>query len=213
MASRVVWSGVSVAVQSALGTAVPVSAVTNAKPGVASAGTTPTQGDIVLMNATGMTQIDQRAFRVGTVVAGTSFQLEGEDCTQYGTFSTGSYQKFTFGNSLGGVASLSVSGGDVNWIDVTSISDTVKREQAGLANALTYSLEALWDPSDAGLKALRAAFNVKGALGFGFTFPSGQKVYGYADVGASMAPTGNAQDKVTTPIELKMRGWPSAYST
>jgi len=213
MAARKVWSGVSVAVQSVLGTASAITAITKANPGVASATSTPTIGDIVLINAAGMNQVDQRAFRVGTVDAGTSFQLEGEDTTLYSTFTSGSYQKFTFGNSLNGVVNLAASGGDINWIDTTTISDTVKREQAGVANALTYAMEALWDPTDTGLKALRAAFDVKGNLGFGFTFADGSKMYGYGAVGASLAPTGAAQDKVITPVEIKMQGWPTYYST
>lgn len=211
--SKPVWSGVAIAVQSALAAAVAISAVSKADPGVASCATTPTAGEFVLIKAVGMKEIDQRVFRVGTVVASTSFELEGEDTTNYSTFTSGTYETITFGTNLATVQNLSASGGDFNYADQTTIHDRQKQEVPVIANAIGYTLQNLYDISDAGLKALASASRTKASLAFKFTFSAGEIVVGYGTVGATLAPTGQAQDNVTTPVEIRMAGVPTGYSS
>lgn len=213
MVTRNLWSGVAVAVQSALAAAVAVTAISKANPAVASCATPPTEGGYVLMNAAGMTEVDQRVFRVGTVVAGTSFELEGEDSTDYTDFTSGSFQTITFGTSLSTAATLSVSGGGRAKIDETTIHDRVKQEEFGVQDAIEYSMDNLWDPSDAGLQALGAASRINGKLAFRFTFLTGAKLLGYASVSATLAAAGSAQDKVTTPVVLSMKNNLTSYSS
>jgi hypothetical protein len=85
MANPVKWSGVAVAVQSALGTAVTLANITNASPGVANSdygspspsGHGYSSGDYVVLDVLGMDQVDGRVFRVATPTTYT-FQLESE---------------------------------------------------------------------------------------------------------------------------------------
>lgn len=94
------WSKVAVAIQSALGSALTISAITKANPGVAtSAAHGLSNGDVVLISAQGMHQVDQRVFRVANVAANT-FELEGEDTTNYDTFTSGDAKLITFGTTL-----------------------------------------------------------------------------------------------------------------
>lgn len=217
MANVSLWSNVGVAVQSALATAVVVTGISKANPGVVSytdAGSSdPANGDIVLLAVQGMHQVDARLFRVANVnAAGNTFELEGEDTTDYDTFTSGTFEVVTFGTTISTLSGLSASGGDFDFIDTTTIHDSVKKQIPGAANPITYSFDSLWDVADAGLVALKAASDNKAQRAIRFTFANGQKVYFNGYIGASTLPVGNAQDKVTTPVVITMFGRPTVYS-
>lgn len=196
------WSNVAVAVQSALATAVSITGITKASPGVVShSGTDPSNGDFVLMLVNGMNEVDARVFRVANQAVG-SFELEGEDTTNFGTFSSGTFQVITFGTSLGTVRGVSASGGEYDFIDTTTIHDKIRTQAPGVASALVYALENRWEPGDTGLAALKSASDTKAQRAFKFTFASGAIAAFYGYVGYADVPTGNAQDLVTSPASI-----------
>lgn len=214
MAAKV-WSGVAVAVQSALATALTISGITKANPGVVSySGTDPVNGDYVLLKIQGMSQLDYRVARCANVSGvGNTFELEGIDTTSYDTFSTGTAEVITFGTTISTAAGLNVSGGDFQMIDVTTVHDNVNKQIPGNANPINISMESLWDPADAGVAALKTASDAKAIRCFKFTFADGAKVVFAGYVGATNFPTGSAQQRVSTPINVTMYGRPQAYST
>jgi len=89
----------------------------------------------------------------------------------------------------------------------------VKSQIPGAANPITYSFGSIWDISDAGLVALKAASDLKSLRAFRFTFSNGQKMVFNGYVGATNLPVGTAQDKVTTPVVITMFGRPTYYAT
>ena len=214
MATVTLWSDVGVAMQSALATSVTITGLTNASPGVVShSGTDPSNGDYVVITATGMAEVDGRVFRVANVIASTSFELEGEDTTNYGTFSSGSFQVITLGTTIGTVTDLSSSGGDFNFIDTTTIHGNVATQVPGVASASSFSFTNLWDVSDAGLVAMKSAADEKTERAFRFTFSNGQIMLFNGYVGATLLPGGSAQDKVTTQTVITMYGTPTYYTS
>lgn len=207
-----VWSDVQVAIQSALAAAVTITGITNANPAVVShAGTDPANGDYVVMKVQGMTEINERVFRVANAAAG-SFELEGEDSTNYGTFASGTFEVITFGTTLGIVRSVSASGGDYNYIDTTTIHDKISTQVPGVASPLEYSLENRWQPEDAGFKALQAASAVKAQRAVRLKFADGAISVFYGYVGFSGVPGGSAQDLVTSPGTVTASGLPTNYA-
>lgn len=213
MATVSVWSNVGVALESARGGALTVTAITKANPGVAtSTAHGLLDGDYVLLVVAGMTQVNGRVFRVAGKTTDT-FQLEGENTTNYDTFTTGSAYKITYGTTISTLTGLSASGGEVALIDATTIHDTVQVQVPGVASAATYSFESIWDVSDAGLVALKAASIAKSQKALRFTFANGQKVVFIGYVGCTTLPIGNAQDKVTTPVTVTMAGTPTVYAS
>lgn len=217
MANVSLWSNVAVAMQSALATAVTIDAISKASPGLCeytdAGASDPNDGDIVLLSVQGMHQVDARLFRVDNQDdTGDDFDLEGENTTDYDTFSSGSFQVVTFGTTIQTLTGLSASGGDFDFIDVTTIHDAVKKQIPGAANPITYSFDSIWDVADAGLVALKSASDNKALRAFRFTFANGQKLYFNGYVGAAALPTGNAQDKVVTPVVITMFGRPTVYS-
>ena len=210
-----VWSGVAIAVQSALATALTVTGITKANPAVVSyTGTDPSNGDYALLKIQGMHQLDYRVVRVANVNgAGNTFECEGVDSSAYDTFSSGTAEVITFGTTLSIVGSLTSSGGDQNMIDVTTVHDTVNKVRPGNANPIIINMTCDWDPSDAGLIALKAASDAQSIRCIRVTFPDGAKVLFAGYIGATAFPTGSAQQRVETPVTISAYGRTTAYAT
>lgn len=207
------WSNVAVAMQSAIAADVTITNITKASEGVVTATNTYTAGDYVYLKIQGMFQLNERVARIKTA-SGTGFTLEGIDTTNFDTFSSGTCAKLTFGTSITTATSLSSSGGDFDFIDTTTIHGNAKTQIPGLPNPATYTFENIWDVSDAGLLAMKAAADAQGIRAFKFTFGTGGQIMVFAGyVGASLLPGGSAQDKVTTSAVITMNGSPSYYAS
>jgi hypothetical protein len=215
MATASLWKAVGVAVQSALATALTITGITKASPGVVTyTGTDPANGDYVKLTVVGMYQLDGVIARVAGVDTGANtFQLEGIDTTLYDTFVIGTAEVITFGTNLTTATSINASGGDFDFIDVTTIHDNVKKQIPGLPNPATYTMDLLWDPSDAAFTELKDASDNQQQLAVRFTFANGKKVLFLGYVGFSGLPVGSAQDKVTTQAVITGFGKPTVYAS
>ena len=208
------WSGVSVSMQSALATALTLTGITKANPGVASyTGTDPSDGDFLYLQVNGMHQLDERVIRADDVVGGSdTFELEGEDTTLYESFSSGTAQVITFGTGLTDMTNINVSGGDFDFVDVTTIHDLVRKQIPGLPNPITFSFENIWDISDAGQAAMLLASKNQQKRAFKFTFQDGTIMTFTGYVGFTGMPTGAALDVVKSPAVITMFGNPTFYA-
>lgn len=213
MATATKWSSIAIAIQSALAAADTITAITKANPGVASSTAHGmTSGMYAKLTVQGMHQLDGRVARVDNEAANT-WELEGIDTTLFDTFSSGSSEAITFGTSLTSAVSVTASGGDFDFIDVTTIHDNVKKQIPGLANPATFSFECIWDVSDAGLVALKAASDSQEQRAFKFTFANGQILVFTGYVGCTLLPTGGAQEVVKTSVVITMFGRPTVYAS
>lgn len=211
-----VWSNVAIAVESAKGTAQTITSITKANPAVLtySGSDTFANGDYVLLTVQGMSQVDGRLFRVANVNAGSdTFELEGCDSSAFDTFTSGTLEEITFGTSLTVASNVSVSGGDFQFIDVTTIHDTVQKQIPGNASPTTFSLDCQWQPDDAGLVAMKSASDAKAQKAVRITFANGYKFMCTGYIGCTLAPTGSAQQVVTTPVVITAFGRPTTYAT
>lgn len=214
------WSNVAIAMQSALAAAKTITAITKASPGVVSSTAHGySNGDYVYLTINGMWQLHGRVFRVASVATDT-FQLEdvsggtGISTASFDTFTSGTAEKITFGNSITTATSMNVSGGDYDMIDVTTIHANQKSQIPGLPNAISFSFDNLWDPTDAGQSAMKAASDAQAVRAFKFTFGTGGKIMVFAGyVGFAGAPAGQAQDKVTTQAIITAYGNPNYYAS
>lgn len=213
MATATLWSNVQVAMESARAAAKAVQAVAKeAAPATASCtGNGYSDGDYVIMDVLGMYEIDDRVFRVDNA-ATDAFDLEGETTTTYNTFTSGNAYKVTLGTTLSVLTSLNASGGGASFVDTTTIHDSVRKQIPGVKEAAVYSFEAIWDVSDAGLVALKAASDASATKVFKFTFANGQIMVFLGYVSATLLPTGTNQDLVKTQVEITMFGTPTYYS-
>ena len=213
------WSNVAVAMQSALAAAKTITAITKASPGVVTATTHGyANGDYVLLTVVGMFQLNGRVFRV-CAVSGDNFGLEdvssgiGISTASFDTFTSGTAEKITFGNSITTATDINASGGEIEFIDTTTIHSNVRTQIPGASSPAVYTFNNLWDVTDAGLIAMKAAYDTQAQRAFLFTFGTGGPKMAFAGfVGATLLPTGSAQDKIVTPASITMYGSPSYYS-
>lgn len=213
MATAKKWSNVAVAMQSALATAINITAISKASEGVATAINTLTNGDFVVLTVNGMRQVDDRVFRV-KAVSGTSFTLEGEDTTLFDTFTSGTAQKVTFGTSITTATNINPSGGEFDMIDMTTIHQAQRSQIPGLPSALQYGMDHIWDIADAGLKAMKSASDAQAKRAFMFTFGTGGQIMAFNGyVGASLAPLGSSQQLVTCKATITCNGTPTYYAS
>ena len=208
------WANVAVSVQSALAATKTITAITKASTGVVSSTAHGySNGDYVLILAQGMYQVNYRVFRV-SAVATDSFSLEGEDTTNYGTFVSGTAQKITFGTSVTSATTLTSSGGNFAMIDTTTIHMNQKSQIPGLPDAATFDMDNIWDVSDAGLIAMKAAYDAQAKRAFKFTFGTGGQIMVFTGyVGANLLPGGSAQQLVTTKAVITMSGSPTYFAS
>jgi hypothetical protein len=216
MATPIIWKNVAVAMQSAIGNAVTITAVAVDSAGVitvTAAGHGVTDGDYVLIEAAGMTEINKRIFRVDNM-AGNDFDLEGENGADYTAFSSGTLKEITFGSSIATMTTVNAGGGEPDQIDATTIHDTQRVILYGLPAATSFTFDNIWDPSDAGLIALKTASASQAERAFRFTFGTGGRIFlFYGQVSAGLNPTGSAQGLVTTPVSISATGASTTYAS
>lgn len=213
------WSNVALAMQSAIAAAKTITGITLAAPGVVSSTAHGySNGDYVYIEAQGMWQINGRVFRVVSVTTD-NFRLEdvsggtGIDTTSFSTFTSGYAYKLTFGTSVTTATSMNASGGNFAMIDTTTIHGNQKSQVPGLPDALSMTFDNLWDPTDAGQAAMKAASDAQAKRAFKFTFGTGGKIMVFSGyVGFAGAPAGSAQDKITTQAVITCEGTPTYYS-
>jgi hypothetical protein len=214
MADPTVWKNVSVSMQSAIATAVTLTSITKANPGVVTkVAHGYDDGDSLYFEVLGMSQLNEKVVRVANSTADT-FELEGVDTTDFDTFTSGTAQAATLGTSITTALTVNGSGGEFDFIDTTTIHANTKTQIPGLPSAISYQFSHIWDAADAGLLAMQSASNVQAKRVFKFQFGSGGKVLLFAGyVGCSMLPGGQAQGLVTTSAVITMNGTPTYYAS
>jgi len=212
------WSGVAVAMQSALGADKTITAVAIGATATITATHDFTAGDYVVFDVQGTTQLNDKVYRVESVSTTASFVLEDTDGTSVDTsdwtaFTSGTCNKITFGTSLTTMTEFTGSGGEAGDIDITTIHDDESVLIPGVKSPIAYNFQNLWDPSDAGLIALKAASDAGTKRAFKFTFRTGVIAVfnGYPNYSGS--PTGSAQDKVVSPGTIKVAKSPTYYAS
>lgn len=214
MANVSTWTDVDVFMESAISATVAVSAITKASEGVVTTGTAHgfSTGDYILVKAQGMSEVNGRIFRA-KAASGSSLTLEGENTTNYGTFTSGTLQKITFGTTLSTLTTVSGSGGEFDSIDTTTIHDKAKSSIPGLASATEFKFDSIWDIADTGLIAAKQASTTKAQKGFMVAFSNGQRIVFYGYIGAQLIPGGSTGEIVKTSVTISAQGELTAYSS
>jgi hypothetical protein len=205
------WSNVQVAVQSALGSALTISAITQANPPVVtSTAHGLANGDFVVLDVQGMFQLDSVVARVANVAANT-FELEGIDGSAFNTFTSGTAREVTFGYSMTNVVDVNASGGEPEFADITTIHQSIRTRVPVLTSPLTFSMTGLFDPSDDAMQELARATRAITERAIQFEFSNGNVMVFNSYPSAPGVPTGSAQQAVQTPITLECQGLPTIY--
>jgi hypothetical protein len=191
----IVGSNVRVEIESIQGTALEVTGITKANPGVAtSAAHGLANGDIVVFDiAGGMVELNGQACRVANVATNT-FELEGINTTDYSTFTAGDAYEITAFSTFAAAQSISMPSPTPAKLDTTTLIDKVKQYTYGLPDAPDGSITALFNPGGTAEALITAATNSNSPLVFRITYSTGQKSVFNANVsgGAGFDMQGNA---------------------
>lgn len=214
MGQAIFWSNVGIDVQTGLGAAIALVSISKAATGVAkySGAVDPNVGDIILMAAQGMYQVDKRLFRIANVnPAAKTFELENEDTSTYDSLVAGSFQVVTFGASFATVQSVNVSGGDPEFADVTTIHDNVRKRVPTIVSPLSFGMDNIFDLSDPGFVECNKAYKAKSMRAVRLRFGTGAKMLLLGYVAAAGVPTGQAQGVVQTKVSIEAQNMPTVY--
>jgi hypothetical protein len=203
------WTNQNVQMQSAIGSAIAITGISKASPGVLStAGAVPSNGAYVLLEVTGMGQVNNRVFKVSGSGSGV-FNI-GVDTTLFGTFTLGTFRVLTMGLSFSSMRDIQSSGGDPVFEDTTTIHDPQDTQAIVSSSPQSFSATCDWEPTDATLIAANQAFIVRSPRAFRFGDADGSEYLFYAFVNAPLNPTVSGKKKVT-PLSLALRAPGTAY--
>lgn len=202
-------NGSQFAVATAKAAVLPVTAVTNANPAVATTSATPPVIGSLGVLTSGWNDINGRAFRTGTV-AGQTFQLEDVDTTNTTSHpageGVGTFQVFSNFVTLSQIREVASDGGDQNWFTFDYVDDKSGRERrkptTKAAQGFTLTLD--WDPNLAWYDTLIDLDAKREQVMLRVTLPNGDILlyYGYLSFNKEPSMTSNENMTVTASFSL-----------
>jgi hypothetical protein len=161
-----------------------ITAVTKANPGKATASALHglQNGDVVRMHViSGMVELNGQACRVSGI-AGSDFNLEGIDTTNFSTWDSGHAEHISTFQTLSSAQNVTMPNPAPAKIDITTLIDKSKQYAYGLPDAPDGSITGLFNPGGAAEQLIFAATAENTALVFRITFAAGQKTIFNANV-------------------------------
>ena len=206
-------TGVQIQVAKTYAAAVPFTTISSASEAVVTVANTLANGDYVEVSS-GWGLIDKRIFRV-KAVSGSSFTLEGANTTgtkfPAGT-GAGSFRKVTAWTEITQVKSISTSGGEQQFADVTAINDVVSRQVPTTRGAVNVTLEVYDDPTQAYFPDVIAADESRTPYGLYMIFANGSKTLANAYWSISRVPNIATNEAMTASISLSFAAEPVRYA-
>ena len=208
-------NGVTLAVASAVASAVTVTAVTNASEAVVTATNTYTNGDYVLFSS-GWSRANNRVFRIKTV-SGTGFTLEGFDTSSVTLFpagsGTGSVFKITTWTQITQVLSCTSSGGDPQYQTYSFLEQDYDSQIPTTTSAQSLALELADDPTLAGYAAVKAVALTRANTPLKATLPSGGVILYSGIFAFDETPSLTKGNLMSVKAGVALQGRPVRYST
>lgn len=210
-------TGVALAIAKTYGTNVNMTAITNAAEAVATLGAG--HGVIVgdyLEVTSGWGLLDKRVVRVKTV-ATNDVTFEGintASVTNYpaGT-GTGTIRRITAWSALSQVKSMSASGGDMQFANITAIDDVVTKQVPTVRNAVSMNIDVFDDPSQQWYADVSTAADARAPYGLRMSFPNGSKLIANAYWSLQRVPTVSTNEALVSQISLSYAAEPVRYAT
>jgi hypothetical protein len=205
-------NGTVFSVSTAIAAPTTITAISNANPAVASDATPPTVGTFGVISSP-WSGLNNRVSRVATVVAGTSFVIEGFDTsstTDYpATSNTGTFAAVSSWVTLSQVTNIAKSGGTQQYFTWQYAEDphNTQIQRPTFKNAKTLTLTLDYDPALAWYAALQAADKAQVPVVLKAVLPSGAILLYYAypsfDSDPSMALNKN-MDNIATFSQISL---------
>jgi hypothetical protein len=199
-------TNVKIEVQKTLAAVDTVTAITNASPPVLTAtGHGWANGDVIVLDVTGMVELDGQAVRVSNITANTA-DLEGINAITFGTFVSGTAQQVSTWDTFGLSTSISVDQQTPDEKDATTLIDTQRKIIYGLLSAVKGQINAQFEAADVALVNLRDATKATSPRAFRITFSNATKAIFNALVAMGDAFSMEQGEIATTTCSFTLQG-------
>lgn len=208
-------NGAKFAISTALAAAVPITALSNANPAVAT-GAAPADGSILVLKS-GWPELNDTVARSDNAAGGT-FELEGTDTADLVRYpageGVGSYAIASSFVSLSQVREFSTNGGEQQYFQYQYIEDQGGRQRQSptFKNALVLDMVLDYDPDLAWYAALVEADRKREPVVLRETLPNGDVLYFYGLIAFNKVPTQTVNENMTVLASFSLNCDPIRYA-
>ena len=209
-------NGALVAIASGYGSALTVSALTNANPGVAtSTAHGLANGDFVEVTS-GWSRLTNKVVRVANVTTNT-LELEGIDTSSTSIYpaagGTGSVRKITGWTQLSQILSSSSSGGEQQFLEYQFLEADAQKRIPTFKNAAGLTLSVADDATQAGYILASTANDDRLQRAVRITLPSAAKILYNAYISLNKTPTLTVNELMAVEVTLSLLAEVVRYAT
>lgn len=162
-------------VQTTIDSVKTVTAITKANPAVVSCASHGyANGDVVILtDVEGMVEVNNLVARVANQASGT-FELEGVNSTNFGTFVSGEVAEVTAFTTVTQATGVDFGAGSAEEIDMTTLIDSTRRVEDGILSLPQITVNLLADPPATAQAVIETAAYAKTVLAFRATTKGGR---------------------------------------
>lgn len=210
-------TGATLSVAKTYGTSVEVTAATNAAEATLTTGAAHSiaVGDYVEVNS-GWGLLDQRVVRATTGTTGSTLVLEGINTTDTVKYPAGagigSVRRITAWTEITQLRSISASGGEQQFADVTALKDVVARQIPTIRGAVNMTAEVYDDPTLGWYADVTIADEARTPYGALMSFPNGSKLVANAYWSLMRVPMIAQNEALLTQLSLSYASEPVRYA-
>lgn len=210
-------TGTIVAIGSTYGSSVTMSAITNASEAVATlaGGHGCVVGDYLEVTS-GWDRLNGRIVRVKAVATNdvTFESINTSSTTRYpaGT-GTGSVRRITAWTNLSQITSgISVSGGELNFADITTLTDATAKQIPTVRGAVRISMPWFYDPTLSWFSTVQGVAESTTATALRMSFPNGSKLVANAYWSVQQVPT-IEDSTLRSTVDASFAADPTSYAS
>lgn len=208
-------NGATLQIASAYGAAIPVTALSNANPAVATAAAHGLSDGDILAVTSGWTRLNDRAARVSDSLTG-SFALENINTTNLQPYpagsGVGSVREVTGFVEISQITDVTTSGGDQQFLTFGFLADDDDRQIPTTKNPISMSVTVADDPALPYVPVVEAADEDKVTRVLRLNLPNGDVILYNAYVTITSTPALSRNNLMTRIISLSLAGRPTRYS-
>ncbi|AYL16364.1 phage tail protein [Pseudomonas syringae pv. actinidiae] len=208
-------NGATLQIASAYGAAIPLTALSNANPAVATAAAHGLSDSDIIAVTSGWTRLNDRATRVSKSLSGT-FALENINTTNVQPYPAGSglgsVRKVTSFVEVPQITEVNTSGGDQQFLTFGFLADDDDRQMPTTKNPISMSFTVADDPDLPYVAIVEAADDDKQTRVLRLNLPGGSSIVYNAYVSITTTPTLGRNNLMTRVMTLSLAGRPTRYS-
>ena len=216
-------TGAVVAIAKTYGSSITVTAAANSVAAGFTATTTLTTGSAHGLSSgkyveitSGWGRLDKRIARCTTGTTGSTIVLENVDTFSTARFPTGqgvgSVREVVTWANLSQIKSLSTSGGDQQFADITGLDDVVEKKVPTIRSAVSMELEVFDDPTLSWYADVTVASDASTPYGVRITAPNGSVTVANAFWSLMKVPMIAKNEAMTTKLSLSYAADPVRYA-